>query len=438
MLKSDGSDYKMEMRQKLSHLSEIFALASIGDFSKDVVIPQKEDEFSELYVGVQVMLEVIREKITALKSDKLQIEIEKDQLQTLIDNLPVGVSIIEAPSGKAVLINKKAIELLGKRIDINQENKSFVEYYKVYKEDGSPYPENERPASIALSEKRRSTKSDIIVQHAGGKKLTLRIQSVPVFSNKGKLVSVVSVFEDITKQKELDKLKSQFVSVTSHQLRTPLGTMRWNLEMLLKGDYGYMDPDIEAVIKDLYDSNIRLIRLVNELLNVSRIEDKRDYDEPSTVKINDVLKEAIGLQSQVAEARGITINLNDETDNISLEVDKTKLENILMNLLSNALKYNFDGGIININIKKDETRLIISFEDTGVGITEVDKDKIFAKFYRTEEAVKLNSEGTGLGLFVVKSYVESWGGKVSFTSTQGKGSKFTIKFPLKPKLHLTK
>jgi two-component system phosphate regulon sensor histidine kinase PhoR len=175
-----------------------------------------------------------------------------------------------------------------------------------------------------------------------------------------------------------------------------------------------------------------MIKLVNDLLSVSRIDQERVMDRPSMTDLLKVVKDVIAELSIEAEKRHVTIELvEDPASKITpMMIDAGRFRDIMLNLIANGIKYNTKDGKVIVTFSSDGTVIKISVKDTGIGIPEKDKVRIFQKFFRAENAILNATEGSGLGLYLVKSYVEGWGGTVEFESELGKGALFTIKLPI--------
>ena len=419
-------EYKKYVSQVLGDLTPVFAKASIGDFSVNVEIPEGDDDFTQLYAGISIMLEVIREQLRKFKEDKRELEV-------LLNNLPVGVYIAEVPSGKPILTNKKAVELVGREFDPHVGAQEYTKTYEATYHDGKPYPAKEHPIFITIQKGEPAKKDDIVINREDGSKIALKVQTIPVFGENGVMISVIAVFDDITKEKELEKLKTEFVSLASHQLRTPLGTMRWNLEMLLSGDKGKLSSSVLDAVSDVYEDNRKMVDLVNNLLNLARFEQGRVVDNSKPTDVAQVVNDAVSKIRIKADRDSIKINFYVlEDEKIIITIDPNILMEVLLNLLTNAVEYNIKNGKVDIVVGKEGKRIKISIKDTGIGIRKEEKANIFKKFYRTKEAAQKNSDGSGLGLYVVKSYVEAWGGEIDFQSKYLEGSTFNIYIPLKP------
>ncbi len=248
---------------------------------------------------------------------------------------------------------------------------------------------------------------------------------------KSNLEYFVSLERDITHEKELDKMKTDFISLASHQLRTPLSAMKWYLEMLLDGDAGELSEEQKSFIQNIDNSNERMIELVNSLLNISRVESGRLIIDPKETNIIEVIEDVISDVKPKAKERGITF-LFEGVPSLPIIISDPKLiRNVYMNLLTNAIKYTPNGGSVTLKISKNATDIVSEVTDTGMGIPKKDQEKIFTRFFRAENARAKVTDGNGLGLYLVKSVVEVCGGKIWFTSQIGKGTTFSFTLPLK-------
>lgn len=230
----------------------------------------------------------------------------------------------------------------------------------------------------------------------------------------------------------IESITSDFVSLASHQLRTPLSAVKWNTELLIGQKAGRLNRRQLEYLREIYRSNERAINLVNDLLDVSRIQEGKIHLDLRSSRVEDIIKEVIdGLDSEVKSKK---IRINFEIINGPLpkiETDAEKLKRVMINLLSNSVKYTPDGGKIRVTVEKNRKHLKISVTDTGVGIAKGDQPKVFGKFFRSSKVIKFAPDGTGLGLFIAKSLIEAMGGRINFKSVQNSGTTFYFTLPLK-------
>lgn len=277
-----------------------------------------------------------------------------------------------------------------------------------------------------------TTFSELAYQYSrrDGTKFPVAITVRPVSS--GKTGGAIEVFRDISHELEIDKAKSEFVSLASHQLRTPLGIIKWYLEALHSEKYFEKAP---TVIKDYYDeiykSNERVLCLVRDLLSVSRIDQGRAKNSPVSFDLTTEVTEIVKQMQIVARKKEITLTLTIKDPHIPfVYMDCLRFHEVIENLIVNAIEYTMSGGFVFVSVGRIEESIFIRVKDTGVGLSDVDRKKLFTKFFRSEKAVIQNPEGSGLGLYVVKAYVEDWGGEITVESVEGKGSTFTISLPI--------
>ncbi len=233
------------------------------------------------------------------------------------------------------------------------------------------------------------------------------------------------------KEQELEKAKSTFLSMATHQLHTPLGSIKWGLELLGSGDCGDLSANGKKLLIQMQASCISLINMVSDLLNISRIEGTRIGKSISTFEIIPIIKLQIDQLKAYLTRKNIKIDLQLPKEKcLTVNIDPQHFQQVLENILANAVKYNKSHGSVTISVVCNEGQVIISIHDTGIGIPKEEQQNIFGKFYRGSNAVKTEVLGSGLGLFIAKVLVESWGGSIWFESEEGKGSSFHFTIPL--------
>lgn len=231
--------------------------------------------------------------------------------------------------------------------------------------------------------------------------------------------------------RELDKLKSDFISVAAHQLRTPLSGVKWVLKLLLDGDLGAVNEDQMGMLKRGYETNEKMIQLVNDLLSVSRIENGKfgyKFERNDFMKLINTLIENTVLPSK---ERNIEVRLENRAGVIpEFLFDPEKLLIALQNIVDNAMKYTLPGGKVTIVIERQGDYIEVKVTDTGVGIPKADIEKLFSKFFRASNVIHLQTDGSGLGLFIVKSIIVRHGGQIWVDSEEGKGTTITVVVPV--------
>lgn len=234
---------------------------------------------------------------------------------------------------------------------------------------------------------------------------------------------------DVTKQKEIDKAKTEFVSLASHQLRTPISAMRWNIELLNAGGLKNITDAERDYVAKIERGIERMDVLVSDFLSVSKLELGTFVPKMETLPFDIFMQAILESHEAKANARGITIERYwDQSDTIV--ADSHLLEMSVNNLVSNAVKYSRDNGTVTVTLEKHPGNYVIAVSDSGIGIPEEEHDKIFTKIYRASNAKAEVPDGTGLGLYIVKEALKVMGGDVSFVSELGKGTTFTIVLPV--------
>lgn len=233
----------------------------------------------------------------------------------------------------------------------------------------------------------------------------------------------------VERLKGIDEIKARFLSTAAHQLRTPIGAIRWNAEILLKSDK-VSAKEKHSLLNDIHDSSIRLSKTIDELLDASRIERGKIIDSPQKVDFLELIEAVVKDLKYELEKRKITVKIERSVRELpEVLVDMEKMFEILMNLISNAVIYSNPGGTVVISGSLDQDRIEVAVSDAGIGISKDDYQKVFSKFYRSKQAMEKEPNGMGIGLFIAKSYLESWGGELNFSSELEKGSTFRIRLP---------
>ncbi len=233
--------------------------------------------------------------------------------------------------------------------------------------------------------------------------------------------------------RRLDNAKSEFISIASHQLRTPLTAIKGYVSLILEGSYGKVSAEVEDVLEKVYGVQGQLAQLVEDLLNVSRIESGRIQYQYAPVRLEMIITDLVDMFSITAKDKGIALRMHLSKKALpQLTIDAGKIKETISNLIDNAVKYTPQGGEVRIFLEGDEERHVarVTVEDTGVGILPEDKDRLFEKFVRSKETAKMVTSGTGLGLYVGKNFVEAHGGRIWAESEgQGQGARFIVELP---------
>jgi len=259
----------------------------------------------------------------------------------------------------------------------------------------------------------------------------LEITTVPMIVKEEKVGTLV-VLHNVTREKLVGRMKSEFVTLAAHQLRTPLSAVKWSLKMLLDEDLGKLSEEQKNFLQDTYKTNEKMISLVNSLLNVSEIEEGKYLSKIVLSSIEDIIQSIVDAYKKEMEKRKLKFEFKkpkEQLPKLMLDVEKMKIA--IKNIFDNALKYTLPGGKVSISLRRDEKEIEVQIQDTGKGILQEQQGKVFTKFFRGANIIKMETEGTGLGLFISKNIIEAHGGRIWFESEEGKGSTFYFTIPVK-------
>jgi two-component system phosphate regulon sensor histidine kinase PhoR len=230
---------------------------------------------------------------------------------------------------------------------------------------------------------------------------------------------------DIHEQKELERIKTEFLSLASHQLRSPLSNLKWYIDFLLNRRRDQMSDEVQGYLLKMYRRNSDMIELVNTFLNLSRIEMGRVKVQKDTTDMAEITKSVIEELEPTAKDKNIIIETSYSED-LVFQSDERLLRIIVQNLLSNSLRYTKEGGKVFVRLTASKTKIYFEVQDTGVGIPPAEQSSIFSKLYRATNAREIEANGNGIGLYMCKEIIESLGGSISFVSVLNQGTTFTI------------
>lgn len=348
-------------------------------------------------------------------------EQEREKTSAIIESLSDGILAFNREK-RVALVNPKAEDIfeLGQE-EIRGESLSSVSAV----EKINPLIEviRERGLEKEFSRVELSLREDLIVE----------VSNIVIPKGKGELANIIIV-HDVTREKVVERLKTEFVSISAHQLRTPLSAIKWSLKMLLDGDLGELEKEQKEFIEKTYWSNERMINLVNSLLNVTRIEEGRFIYKPEPVDLGKLAEEIIRTLKPTISKKNLNFSFKKDKNLPRLKLDREKMRIAVQNIIENAVKYTLEGGKVEIRVVKKEKEVEMRVKDTGVGIPKEQQERIFTKFFRGSNVVRLETVGTGLGLFIAQNIVRAHGGEMDFKSREGEGSTFWFTLPLETKV----
>jgi len=362
-----------------------------------------------------------------VEKEKDQITEERDKINTILHSIADGVCVVDKEN-KITLFNETASDLSG----FSKEEAQEAELHSTIKIVNNNNQEvlQDSLKKAKLSGKNQQSLTEVFLINKSGRKVPVSFSVSPIKDSEGEVVASVVVLRDLSKERQINKAKIEFISMASHQLRTPLSTINWYTEMLLAGDMGKLTKEQQQALQEIHLANQRTLDLVNSLLNMSRIELGTLEVGPEFTNLPRQIEAALSELTPEIKAKQIKIRREYDKKLKSVIIDSKLFHIILENLLSNAIKYSHRGGAVVIKIKVNPSEdVVLSVKDFGYGIPEEEQSYIFSKLFRAKNAKALDPDGNGLGLYIVKSIADRTGLKVWFSSEENVGSEFFVEIP---------
>lgn len=432
----------LQIIKPLEKLTKTSKEIAKGNLSERIKI-STHDELGELGVAFNNMAanlqqtkqgleNTVKMKTAELEQNVAELKMQQDKDNAIFKSIGEGL-ILTDNAGTILFVNKSAEHILG--IHHSEKHaKTLMDLLNLYEEDLKPVLKETRPDTIALKKGDTKTSKYILVKK-NDQKIVIEMTSSPVIQrnphgNIDRVIGSITIIRDITKEREVDRMKTEFISLASHQLRTPLSSIKWYTEMLLAGDAVPLTSEQKELAKSVSESSEIMSEIVKALLNISRIELGRLTLTPIPTDLKELISSCVKeVEIKIHEKNQVlTIHIPDDIPKIL--IDPKFIREVYINLLTNANKYSPVNGEITITIKIENGKIISSVADSGYGIPKYQQDKIFQKFFRADNIVKKETEGSGLGLYLAKAIVESSKGKIWFDSVAEKGTTFYFSLPL--------
>lgn len=404
-----GSDARgVELSEKVS---------DIISFQIGKQVSQNSRELSEKYETV-IKEKIQNEEIAWNKYSKVLTD--KKKTESVIRSIAEGLVVVNA-EGKVIMMNPAAEKLLG------SSRKDKV---------GRPLLDNlkdEQLFSLVNNNPSGAHEREIeLVSKTDETKKVLRASSAVVEDENGQTVGMVSVLSDISKQKELDRLKTNFVSSVTHELRTPLVAIDKSISLILTKSAGEISPTQEEFLSIAQRNIKRLSNLINDLLDLSKLEAGKMEIKAKPTLIEYVVNESVETLKNWSKTKSISIEKKIEEGIGEVNIDPDRIIQVLNNLIGNAIKFTPNNGniIVSVSSHNEGKEAVFTVEDNGLGIAKEDLPKIFNKFYQAGERVASDINGTGIGLSIVREIVQLHGGKIWVESEKGQGARFIFTLPL--------
>ncbi|MBC1979148.1 PAS domain-containing protein [Listeria marthii] len=366
-------------------------------------------ELQDLSISVNTLAE-------SLETQMFEIKQNEQRLNAIVQNLVSGVMLINIDK-QVIMTNRTMYQILG---ETEITGKPFYEVIK----------------SFALSQLIEATFETKTIQQKEiilyfPREMILDASVSPILAENGEITGIILLLHDITQIRHLENVRSEFVTNVSHELKTPVTALKGFAETLLDGAM-YDEMLLKKFLTIIKEESDRLHRLIMDILALSRIEQNPVPENIEIVDMDDVIEQSARTIFEMATEKNIQVTIPEKTSTpVTIETDRDKLQQILINLLSNAINYTPVDGKVEVKLIDHEAEVIIEVTDNGIGIPAKDIDRVFERFYRVDKARSRHSGGTGLGLSIVKHLVENCGGRIEVESQEEVGSTFRVTLPKK-------
>lgn len=399
----------MTVKLSAAHAAELKAAAAL------------RTKVKELQKAKKATLELLED----VEQQKDIAERERAKDDAMLTSIGEGMIVVDQ-AGTIIKINVVAQEILA--LPEQSEGLSMYTAVSLFDEKNVQIAPEKLPAFLALNQGVVSKETFELHLEAGRKRI-IAFAANPV-RQRGQVIGAITIVRDVTKEREVDRMKTEFISLASHQLRTPLSAIRWYTEMLLNGDAGDLKKEQKDFAENVYSSTERMIQLVSSLLNISRIESGRIIVDPQPTNLKDLVEGVVKDLKAKLDEKGHKLIVSAHPELPLINIDPRLIRQVYLNLLSNSVKYTPKGGEISIFISRKDENIISQVTDNGYGVPKNQQSRLFEKFFRAENVAKVETDGTGLGLYLVKAIIESSGGKIWFESEEGKGTTFWFSLPV--------
>ncbi|PIR49019.1 hypothetical protein COU80_01235 [Candidatus Peregrinibacteria bacterium CG10_big_fil_rev_8_21_14_0_10_55_24] len=366
----------------------------------------------------------------AARTEELREQYAKDR--AILDSVEHGIIAVDR-RGCITDINEAAMRMLSDTQEHlrGAQNTDVLQFLgKKNKKKYQVHPI--RQALRARRAYRADTRDHLSIVRNDGTLLPINIVITPLISGR-KLWGAVAVFQDMTEERRIDYIKSEFISLASHQLRTPLSSLQWYLELLTSEKHINLTSIQKESLSEMQRAVQRMANLVETLLHASRLEGGDITPKIQRVNVTQFLRDLAEELQSLAKERKLSFSGEMPSQSLALDTDPILLHVVFQNIFSNVLKYSKEGGNVNLRCSVNKQMITITVQDTGIGIPKEDQPRIFERLFRARNATKVDTDGSGLGLYISRMILETLGGKISFESEEGRGAQFTVVLPRRPR-----
>ncbi|MFA6492847.1 MAG: GAF domain-containing protein [Patescibacteria group bacterium] len=355
-----------------------------------------------------------------------EIEEERKKDEALLTSIGDGVIAIDK-NQKIIHFNKAGEKITGYLAE-ELLGGAFLETLGIFNKEKLPVEAKDSPLAKILKDGNQIISKDYFLRKRNGSLFPAYLSLAAICDIKDDIVGAIVVFRDITYEFELEQMKQELISLSTHELRAPITAIKGYLDMILSGDTGVINEETKETIEEVVGINRRLADLVDDLLNVGRIEQGKITIKPEQIDLTSLISQTVREYQPQAKNKKLEIIFHDKSIP-KIKADSVRVRQVLNNLISNAIKYTMQGSI-EISVQASDKEVTCQVKDTGIGISKDAQKKLFGKFYRVKNAKTVQITGTGLGLWITQKLLEMMGGKVWLESVENKGSTFYFTLPV--------
>lgn len=426
-----GFFFARRLTEPLLHLVVKIQVLRPGNwlFRRSVKTGDEVELLDQVIADLATRLQTSYEKLEGkVQETTAELENQVTLDRAILESIEYGVMATDA-KGVITDSNSAASRLLGFRKE-EFVGKAATEMLKLQYQKG-PFTAENHPVTGCLKAKtvfRAPPSMHLCIPKKDGGLVPVMLMVTPLL-REGTILGSIIIFLDVTEERQTDYMKSEFISLASHQLRTPLSSLRWYLELLTSDATVQYSEDQKSYFLEIQKASSEMAHLLDTLLRVARLDDGGMLIERKEVDVIDLLSHIFEEVKESNKNPKITFRSVLPKGPITVATDTVLFPIVMQNLITNAMKYSPDGGEILMTVEDAGKEMLIHVADQGVGITTEEQDKVFQKFFRAKNIKHMMTSGTGLGLYLSKRIMESLGGTLGFASTEGKGTTFTARLP---------
>jgi two-component system sensor histidine kinase VicK len=407
--------FSASLTNPLIQLTEATQKISQGDLSVRAKV-NSQDELGTLSQSFNSMAQALGQGIDTIKK-------ERNKLSAILESIGDGVFVLD--TNKNIILANQVTQTLSGFTAAELIDHPYNQHLKFVLEDSGQENTSFIDAVYHSGTAAEMTNHTLLVKKDGSK-IFVADSAAPLKTQTGQVYGCVVVFRDVSQEREVERMKDEFISISSHQLRTPLTALRWKSQRLSREKTGPLNQKQLTLVKEMNQSIIRL----EALLNINHLDTGKLVVEPQPINLVDLITSTTNELQDAFAAKKQTLKLTTDVPQLIATLDPNLIRQVLLNLLTNANKYSPPQTQTTVSLSHTDTQLTLTVSDQGYGIPARQLDKVFERFFRADNIVKTDTEGTGLGLYLVKKIVEASGGTITFQSQENHGTTFWITLPL--------